>query len=199
MTDIILKNVTKKFEDKIIFSKLNLTFPGGACTCIMGTSGCGKTTLLNLLMKFQLPQEGEILGVPDRISAVFQEDRLCEEFSAIANIRLVTGKQKNRSEILEHLTELGIADSAYLPVRELSGGMKRRVSIARAILYSSDLHILDEAFKGLDEANKQIAMDYVKRYQQGRTLICVTHDTTESDYFGGKLINLEEFVHANQE
>lgn len=82
----------------------------------------------------------------------------------------------DRQEAARHLTALGLADSLSLPVRALSGGMKRRVSIARAVLAPGPLLVLDEPFTGLDRTTKAVVLDYLKRYTQGRTLLLVTHD-----------------------
>ena len=85
------------------------------------------------------------------------------------------------TEAARHLTALGLADSLSLPVRALSGGMKRRVSIARAVLAPGPLLVLDEPFTGLDRTTKAVVLDYLKRYTQGRTLLLVTHDPAERD------------------
>ena len=87
----------------------------------------------------------------------------------------------DRQEAARHLTALGLADSLSLPVRALSGGMKRRVSIARAVLAPGPLLVLDEPFTGLDRTTKAVVLDYLKRYTQGRTLLLVTHDPAERD------------------
>ena len=114
------------------------------------------------------------------VSAVFQENRLFEDFSALSNAAVVCPKG-DRQEAARHLTALGLADSLSLPVRALSGGMKRRVSIARAVLAPGPLLVLDEPFTGLDRTTKAVVLDYLKRYTQGRTLLLVTHDPAERD------------------
>lgn len=164
MKDITIKSLNKSFGDKAVLRDFNAAFRAGKITCIMGSSGCGKTTLLNILMGLINADSGEIIGIPDKISAVFQEDRLCEDFTAVSNIRAVTGKGVPVTEIEKHLTDLGLADSMYMPVNKLSGGMKRRVAIARAVLYNPELIILDEAFKGLDTATKKLTMDYLLKH-----------------------------------
>ena len=97
-----------------------------------GPSGLGKTTLLRCVAGLETPDAGAVTGVPRRLGYVFQEDRLCDNFSAVANIRLVTGRTLPEKAILQHLEELGLSDSVRLPVSQLSGGMRRRVAIARA-------------------------------------------------------------------
>lgn len=192
MKDLVLTDITKSYGDRLVLENLSLTFPAGSVTCIMGPSGCGKTTLFNLITGTIKPDSGSISGVPERLSIVFQEDRLCESFSAISNIRLVTGDRMSNEEIMQHFEELGIADSANMPVCNLSGGMKRRVTIARAICYDSELILLDEALKGLDDERRHLTMDYIKRHSQGKTIICITHDPKEAEHMGGTLIDFTE-------
>lgn len=192
MSDIVLESVSKSYDGKKVLDNISLSFKEGKTTCIKGASGCGKTTLLRIIAGLIEKDSGSIKGLPEKISYVFQEDRLCEDFSAVSNIMAVTGRKLTRETALQHLAELGLAESALKPVRELSGGMKRRVAIARAICYESGLIILDEPFKGLDVKLRRSVMDYIKRHVDGRTIICVTHDPEEADYMGGELIDMEE-------
>ncbi|MCR4940071.1 MAG: ATP-binding cassette domain-containing protein [Treponemataceae bacterium] len=192
MSDIVLESVSKSYDGKKVLDNISLSFKEGKTTCIKGASGCGKTTLLRIIAGLIEKDSGSIRGLPERISYVFQEDRLCEDFSAVSNIMAVTGRKLPREAALQHLAELGLAESALKPVRELSGGMKRRVAIARAVCYESGLIILDEPFKGLDVKLRRNVMDYIKRHGDGRTIICVTHDPEEADYMGGELIDMEE-------
>lgn len=191
MSDIILTGITKRFEEKAVLEDRDFRFPEGRTSCVMGPSGAGKTTLLMLIAGLSIPDAGEITGVPRRLAFVFQEDRLCEDFTAVSNIRLVTGKQLQKQEIEETLIRLGIPkESLSQPVREYSGGMKRRVSIARALLYDPQLLLLDEPFKGLDEALRLKIMDEVRERMRGRTVILVTHDPEEAEYLGGEVTEI---------
>lgn len=186
MSDVILKNVTKKFGENVVLSDFSYTFKSGETTCIVGPSGCGKTTLLNMIMGIQQPGSGEISGVPEKISCVFQENRLCEDFSAVSNVKFVTGTSEN---VRENLERLGITDFSG-PVKKFSGGMKRRVAIVRAMCYDGELVIMDEPFKGLDEKLKKITMDYVAENIAGKTVIMVTHDREEVDFFADNVLDL---------
>ncbi len=188
--DILFEKVSKRFGDKTIFSDLSLRISKGSLTVIMGPSGCGKTTLLNLMMRLIEPDDGEITGVPSRKAAVFQEDRLCETFNAVANVRMVCSKGLNDSIIISHLVQLGLSERLTVPVKNLSGGMRRRVAIARAMLADADIILMDEPFKGLDDKLKFETMDYVKKFRNQRSLIMVTHDREESQYMDGELIIL---------
>ena len=192
MKDIVLQNVSKTFDGKRVLSRLSLTLPGGEICCIRGRSGIGKTTLLRIIAGLLPPDEGTVEDVPEKIGFVFQEDRLCEDFSALSNIRLVTGRTLTKEELLKHLEELGLRENADLPVRDFSGGMKRRIALARAICADADLILLDEPFKGLDPSLRMDVIDYVKRHTKGKTVICVTHEETEAELLGGRLIELGE-------
>ena len=199
MKSLILDSITKRYGDKTVLRDVSLVFSPDSVSCVMGPSGCGKTTLMRIIAGLADPDGGCVTGRPDRISFVFQEDRLCEDFSAIANIRLVTGKSVREEEIEKCLVSLGLEGSTRRPVRELSGGMKRRVAIARAICFRPDLLILDEAFKGLDEERKQMTMDRIIEEKKGRIIICVTHEIAEAEYMGGKVINLNGPDHLDQD
>ncbi len=192
MSDIILTSVSKNFDGKSVLKNVSFTFKSGETTCIKGASGCGKTTLLRIIAGLEEKDSGTISGVPEKISYVFQEDRLCEDFSAVSNIMAVIGHALKKDMVQQHLKELGLGSSMNKPVRELSGGMKRRVAIARAVCYDSELLILDEPFKGLDVKLRQSVMDYIKSHANGRTIICVTHDPAEAEYMGGMLIDMGE-------
>lgn len=188
MSDIILKNIEKSFEGKEVLKNFSATFPACRVSCIMGSSGCGKTTLLNILLGLQKADSGSVEGLPDRISALFQEDRLCEDFSAESNVRLTSARGVSREEIAEALTELGLESDLKTPVRELSGGMKRRVAIARTMLAEGELVIMDEPFRGLDGENRRRAAEFVLRRLGGRSLIFVTHDEEDIDLLGAEKV-----------
>lgn len=191
LNDIVLHEVTKQFNDRTVLDMLDMRFPAGKVSCISGPSGSGKTTLLRLIAGLEKADGGTITGVPEKIAFVFQEDRLSEDFSAVSNIRLVTGKEKTKEEILKMLSEFGLTEDPKKPVRAYSGGMKRRVALARALLYDADLILMDEPFKGLDEELKKTVMDTVLRYTAGKTVIMVTHDPNEAAYLGGEILPLD--------
>ena len=101
----------------------------------MGKSGLGKTTLLRILMGLEKYDAGSIEGMENKkISAVFQEDRLCENLSAVTNVAIVCEKNVTLQEIRKELENIGLSGSTEKPVKELSGGMKRRVAIIRSIM-----------------------------------------------------------------
>ncbi len=190
MTDIVLANVSKSFNDNKVLENFSARFPFGSRVCIMAPSGEGKTTLLNLILGIISPDSGDISGVPYNISAVFQEDRLCESFSAVGNVLAVTGKAKSVSQIEECLAELGLKESMYKKTSTFSGGMKRRVVIARALMADSDLIVLDEPFKGLDDAMHRQAASVVLKYAKDKTIIVSTHDSLDAQLLNAEILNI---------
>lgn len=205
--DIRIRQVSKSYGEKVVWRNLNLAIEEGGSVALMGASGCGKTTLLRMLMGLEEPDSGSIEGVPQRISAVFQEDRLCPGVSAVENIEMVmqmhnkkrtprqggrgrSRGQPGRKELLGHLTRLGLGDSLDKPVELLSGGMKRRVAIARAYLAPSEMIFLDEPLQGLDEETKASVIAWMQEQRQGRTVLLVTHDRGEAGLLAGRILEL---------
>ena len=190
MDDVRVTNLNKAFGDHIVLRDVSMAFPGGRRTVVMGDSGCGKTTLLRILMGLETRDSGEVAGVPGRVSTVFQEDRLLEEFSAVSNIAFAADKGVTRDAILGHLAEVGLRESAFQSVSELSGGMRRRVAIVRAMLAKKGLLLMDEPFKGLDEHNRDRTAAYIKRYSEGVTTIIVTHDADAASLLDAQLARM---------
>ena len=190
MNSFTLENVCASYDGQQVLRDFSAGFAKGETVVIMGPSGCGKTTLLRLLLGLKQPEKGVLQGAGKfRCAAVFQEDRLCETLSAVQNVALV---HRNEAQIREHLQMLGLdAQEHDKPVRELSGGQRRRVALVRAMLFSSDFIIMDEPFKGLDEDTRAAAMAYTVNNKGDRGLILVTHDADEAVYFGGQLIRME--------
>lgn len=208
MQDIRIKNISKAYGDKQVLNHISKEFPSGETTVIMGASGCGKTTLLRILLGLEMPDSGEVTGMPERVAVLFQEDRLCEDVSAYENIALVLERRKTRVQkdaqrrkIEQEAAQVSItAEDLTQNVMELSGGMRRRIALLRALLYDADCVILDEPFKGLDAATKEIVMQYVKEKVAGRTTFLVTHEQAEADFFGGNIWKLpQENKNANDE
>lgn len=189
MTDLILEHIEKRYGEKVVLRDFSARFPAAVCTCIMGPSGCGKTTLLRLILGLEAADGGTISGRTFPMAAVFQENRLFEDFSALSNVSAVCARE-NRKQAARHLAHLGLGASLAAPVRTLSGGMKRRVAIARAVLAPGELLILDEPFTGLDRDTKAVVLDYLKAHTQGRTLLLVTHDPAERDALAQQVLEM---------
>lgn len=188
--NIILKSICKSFGKKRVLDNFSLTVPVGSRVCIMGASGGGKTTLLNIIMGIIKPDSGEICGIPSKIAAVFQEDRLCEPYSAVRNVMAVTGNSVPESEILELLRSLGLGGSELLPVKSLSGGMRRRVALARALLAESEMIVLDEPFKGLDEDTRASVVSILDAKTKGKTLFIATHDLRDASALSAPVVQI---------
>lgn len=187
MMDIQLLNVCKAYGQQTVLQNFSCIIPGGSVCAVMAPSGTGKTTLLRLLLGLERPDSGSILGIPNKKAALFQEDRLCMNLSAETNIRMVTGRQVSREQITSLLNRLGL-ENEKKPVSELSGGMRRRTALARALLCSSELLVLDEPFTGLDEENRLLAADAILEYRNSRTLIFVTHRQEDLSLLGAEQV-----------
>lgn len=177
-------NVSVGYGDVMILKNLSLDIPKGI-TCIMGTSGKGKTTLLNTITGLIQPSEGKIEGRPEKISYMFQDDRLFPWLSAIDNISVVNNDTKAAQELLK---EVELETSADKMPSELSGGMRRRIALARALGYDAGLLILDEPFKGLDNALKNRVARLIR--EKKNPVIITTHDPEDVAMLGAEKIEL---------
>lgn len=186
---ISLRGVDKSFGTQTVLKDFNLDIPDGARIAIMGRSGAGKTTLLNIITGLMKPDRGSVtLPRGLRFGAVFQEDRLIEPLSAVSNCRLVQNRSEDISKISVLLDSLGIGSGlAEKPVSELSGGERRRVAIARAILSCPDVFILDEPFKGIDQKTLPKVIEILSDAIGGATLILVTHSSDEATALSCKI------------
>lgn len=187
---IVIRNLSKSFGDLQVLRHLNMEIQPDTCNVLMGPSGQGKTTLLRILMGLEQADDGAIENLPQIRSAVFQEDRLCEDFTAVDNVAMVMAGRRNHSLIRKHLAAVGLADAADKPVSQLSGGMRRRVALVRSILADSDMILLDEPFKGLDDASRQTVVDYFLANTKGKTTLVVTHDPEEAEMLGANRLKL---------
>ena len=185
-------NLTKSFDGRPVLSGLSHTFPEGRVSCILGRSGVGKTTLLRLVAGLEKPDAGRVLGVPEGgLSMLFQEDRLPPQLTAAGCLRCVLPKAPDReARIEEALRALEVNGEPDQPVREFSGGMARRVALARALLYPSPLVLLDEPFKGLDAATRDRAVAFAHPLLAGRTTLLVTHDEADVSAFDADVLRL---------
>lgn len=186
--EIQLKNISKSFGDKKVLNRANIILRN-QIICIMGASGVGKTTLVNIISGLTKPDRGKVLGVEGKkIGMVFQEDRLCENIDSIKNIELVC--KKSKEEIKKELEDIGLKGSVNKPVMDLSGGMRRRVCIVRTLMYEPDIIIMDEPFKGLDDGTKKNTIKYIKERLKNRMLLVITHDKEDIAYLGAEAIYL---------
>ena len=190
--DIIISGLSKAYGDKRVLDDYSERIRGGEWTVLMGPSGCGKTTLLRILMGLEKADQGRIEGVPGQIAAVFQEDRLCERLSAVRNVALVLPHPKGEmARIRRELIFAGLGDSLDKPAASLSGGMRRRVSLVRACMATSDALFLDEPLTGMDHERAMAMLAYIRERSAGKTVIYVTHSQEEAEMSGGRLVRLE--------
>lgn len=192
-----LKNITKYYGDKKVLEDISIDFEEHKTTCILGPSGCGKTTLLNIITGITDKEMGEVIGFKgEDTSFVFQEDRLIPWKNVKENISFVLkGKmEKNQIQIIidKYLKLVNLEEYKYYYPRELSGGMRQRISILRAFAYESKLLIMDEPFKSLDIKTKKTIVEFFRdlRVLENRTCILVTHDVEEALTLGHKIIIL---------
>lgn len=179
-----------KSVEKKVFDGLNLE-SNSRIICIMGHSGCGKTTLLHILAGLLKPFSGTVSDFPEKVSIMFQEDRLLPWLNAYENVALVQstpfvrwdGQDDNSSRILRNLD----IDPA-MDINSMSGGMKRRVALARALAFESEGLLLDEPFKGMDEDLTARAADLIRK--QDKLTIVSTHSEAEAEALGAEIVRL---------
>ena len=193
MKKLQIQDLSKRYGDTVVFDRFSCILHLGEVNVLFGASGSGKTTLLRLIMGLEEADEGTLTSFEQlRLSAVFQEDRLCNNLSAYSNVKLVVEPSVTSEHIQKALVSVGLGDAIRKPARELSGGMRRRVALVRALLATYDLLILDEPFKGLDDLTKDQVIAYTKQATKGKTVILVTHDMDEAHLMQAKhVINLE--------
>ena len=176
MADIVVDNVSKAYDGRAVLSSVCLRFSEGRVSGLAAPSGAGKTTLLRLMMGLEAPDSGHITGLKGaRLGVCFQEDRLLEDADALNNLRLVR-PDMDAAALTRALARFGLSDADRKPVRRLSGGMRRRVALLRALLCEADVLLLDEPFNGLDESTRDAVIRETLRLIAGRTAVVVAHD-----------------------
>ena len=182
-------NVSFAYGKKEIFKNFSLSADDNVSTVILGPSGFGKTTLLELASGFLKPQEGEILPFCGKPSFVFQEDRLLPWCTALQNLTAVNIEKKRA---LEYLKKVGLEDCAEKYPDELSGGMCRRLSIARALAFGGDVFYFDEPLRGLDIRTSGEILELIRKETEGKTLLIITHSPKEAFFLGERILVIGE-------
>jgi len=194
---ITLKNIHKSFGQLKVLDDFSIDFDEGQVTCLLGPSGCGKSTILKMLSKLDNKYVGVIEGLDNKkLSYVFQESRLIPWLTVEENLSYVLEGQLPEDKLEEHIefflnqVELNAFKKAY--PNTLSGGMKQRVSLARAFSMPHDILLMDEPFQGLDEELKDQLMTLLENLicLDKKTVIMVTHDLQEASRLGDKIIRL---------
>lgn len=189
---IKLRKINKVYGNKIILKDFDLNIKENEITTILGPSGCGKTTLLRIISSLDDDYQGQVVGIdPNKLSFIFQEPRLLNWMTVYDNIAFVS---KDKETIEEALSLVELDDERNVLPRNLSGGMKQRVSIARAFSYPSSVLLMDEGFSGLD---LKIKMDLIKYFLKlwehvKKTVIFITHDIDEALLISDRVIQFSK-------
>lgn len=191
---ISIRNINKRYNNKVIFQDFHIDFYKNKVNCIIGKSGCGKSTLLNIISGIIENDDEDFISIESYgLSYIFQEDRLIDWLTVEENISLVVNKiydKKEREELCnKYLDLVGIKEYKKYYPQMLSGGLRQRVNIARSLIYPSKIIIMDEPFKSIDVINKEIIMNNLKEIlkQENRTVLFVTHDIEEALILSDKI------------
>ena len=197
--EIIIQDLCKSYGALTVLSHLDLHFTSARPCCLMSPSGSGKTTLFRILMgleqadggSLRFTENGHPLSKRPRISAVFQEDRLCEAFTPLENVRMAAGCALSAGQIRKEMALLLPEESLDRPVFTLSGGMKRRTALCRAVLTPCEILLMDEPFTGLDSGTRSQAIRYILDRLKGRLLLIATHSEEDVSLLGGEILHLQ--------
>ena len=183
---IELQNVRMTYGEKTVFDGLSLSFPERGQFAILGPSGRGKTTLLRLIAGLETPQSGSVNVPKDlRIAFCFQEDRLLPFKTVIENVALVS---KDMEAAKHWIAKVGLSGEENAYPSSLSGGMKRRASLARALAYDAPVLLMDEPFRALDDVTHAEMLTLVREAAKDKLLLLVTHD--EADACGMQVVRI---------
>lgn len=203
--ELLIKNVCFDWNDTEngvkVFDNLNLHIKSGEFLCILGPSGCGKTTLLHLIAGFRRPVDGEIfvsgkkVGKPGSDRAmVFQHSALFPWLTVADNIGYGMKSDENTYKINELLKLIGLENFKNTYPHQLSGGMRQKVSLARALALEPDVLLMDEPFAALDTFNREKLQDELLsvRFSTGCTIVFVTHNIQEAAYLSDRTVVLSK-------
>ena len=202
--NIRVASLFKTFGENELFKNINLEIEQNEITALTGGSGCGKTTLLRMICGLDKDYTGQISGVPERISFLFQEDRLLPWYNVRKNIEFVLkdsmGKDEMNGAVSDMIAAVQLDGHELKLPSELSGGMQRRVAMARAFCCPSSLLIMDEPFKGFDKKLNLELISLFKRLHTDhpRTVLLVAHETELIDILGCKVIDVEALSAARR-
>lgn len=177
-TEVVLEHVTGKYGEDVIIDDFTYTFEKNKIYCIMGESGTGKTTLLNM-----------IDSVTKDCKRVYQEDRLLDMLTGIGNV-MVVKPVHTIYEVSWYMGKAGLSEDMNDSVMCYSGGMKRRVALLRALLSDSSVLLLDEPFTGLDDETRYKMLQLIIELQNDRCVIIATHNEDDAKKLGAEIIRL---------
>ncbi|MNK08077.1 Aliphatic sulfonates import ATP-binding protein SsuB [compost metagenome] len=201
--EIHIKDLSKTFNTKEVIKNMTLDIQASSFVSILGPSGCGKSTLLRLIAGLETPTSGEVIldgNVPGRFSFVFQEANLLPWRTVAENVQLPFELDAHlnlpeleiHKRVKEVLGQVQLAEAADLFPHELSGGMKMRVSLARALVSRPRLLLMDEPFAALDEATRFSMQDLLRDLwtNEKMTVVFVTHSVFESVYLSERIVRM---------
>ena len=192
--------VCKSFDDAEVLRDVNVRFEAGGVYCLMGPSGMGKTTLLRILSGLEDATSGAVGdGWRGGVSVMFQEDRLCERLTPVENVALVRPRKPVVYQVRQLLERVLPADCMGRAAAQLSGGMRRRVALVRAVAYPGGAIVLDEPFTGLDRDTKRLVAQFLVRHRNGRTLVVSTHSPEDAELLGAQTVQLADIATFNEE
>lgn len=195
-----LQSVSFSYEKKKVLDNFSMHLEDGEILAVMGPSGCGKSTLLSLIAGLKKPDAGQIVSTHSRTAFVFQEPRLFPWLTVRENLLAPLEKShRNEDEIEAALDTVMLPSTADLYPDELSGGMKSRVALARALLFGGDLYLLDEPFASLDEELRQTLADRLHSHikESGASAIFVTHQTSDAARIADRTLTLTALPASN--
>ena len=184
--EVSFQDVSLAFGEKTLFSHFTKTFTFSGVTALMGPSGSGKTTFFRLLCGLQKPDSGAVLGFPKTFTVLFQEDRLLPWVDALTNVALVSDTETAKA----CLNKVGLSNDMHNFPANLSGGMCSRVAIARALAHKSEILLLDEPLKGLDEELRAQMLHLLKAEGETRPVLFITHDEREAEALDAEVLTM---------
>ena len=194
------KNLYFSYGDQPVLRNVCIELTAERPVVLLGGSGMGKTTLLRILAGLMKADSGSIEGIDKhtRISVMYQEDRLFPHLTVYKNLKLIR-PTVTQAEAATLLAELNLEPTVLdqLP-RELSDGMRRRVALARALLFEADVVLMDEPFQGLDVDTRRMALAAVKKWTEGRPTLVISHEPEDAPALGAKTLTIAELGGCGQ-
>lgn len=196
---IEINNVSKRFENNVVFNNFSLVIPDGAFKVFTGRSGCGKTTLLNIMGGLERPDSGVVLvdgkNIYNRknmnwfftyqVGFLFQNFALIDDETVDKNLRYIQKKARSSKSIDEVLNYVGLLEKKYIEVYKLSGGEQQRIALARLMLKQCNIILADEPTGALDSENSDMVLKILHDLNsQGKTVVLVTHNEKIIDIEG---------------
>lgn len=196
-----LTDVTKQYgrgrSAVTALDRITLTVAPGEFVCVVGASGCGKSSLLSLIAGMDQPSAGEIRTDGQRVALMFQESALFPWLTSAANVELAlrarsVPRQERRERVTRLLQTVGLADFADKRPHQLSGGMQQRVALARALAQDADVLLMDEPFGALDALTRDRLHEELENIvdERGLTVVFVTHNVHEAVRLADRVVLL---------